>query len=89
MTEVREILKYWTPTEVAECLNVGADLYSKLWDLEPGARAPRGPWDEPESEFPEPQEYGWWDMLTSYEQELVEIAYAQYVREFEEEDFPF
>lgn len=83
-----EGLEYWTLDEVAECLNVGMDLYRKLWKLLDDCENVTpigGDGSNDTVEYPDAR-YGtteddkarqWWNKLTQEEQKEICDAWEQ------------
>lgn len=83
MVEMHPGLLYWTPDEVAECLDVGDDVYKKLWEILSDTKNPTpmggdGSTGRPTVETPDgrlnstPQ---WFHLLSDEEQVKVNAAY--------------
>ena len=67
-----EMFEFWTPDEVAECLDVGDDIYCKLWALLPEYNGPRDP-EYPDEKWVDGLKR-FWDRFTPDEQRRLNGA---------------
>ena len=68
-----ELFSFWTPDEVAECLDVGDDLYAKLWKLVEEYRQPRQP-EYPEEKWVDGLKRFWNRFTPDEQRQLNEAA---------------
>ena len=86
--EMPDGLTYWTADEVAECLAIGDDLYSKLWQILSDAKNPtpmggdgsNGTVETPDGRYdPENDDKAphWWSKLAPADQAIIRDAYRK------------